>query len=419
MSDKKQIAIIGGGTIQWVCNHLALAAPAKGTTARRIDEIVRSETDSFDPVLYLTTDAGGCEWSERNFKLETNDDISRLVDILISDDLTKIVFFTASILDFEGHIYNDVAPGKYGTRLPSHLPQQMTLHPVRKIINKIRKKRKDIFLVGFKQTCGKTEDEQYIAGLNLCKKASCNLVLANDSDTRLNMIITPEEARYHVTKNREEVLQNLVEMTLLRSHLTFTRSTVIDGQSISWSSIEVPETLRTVVDWCVTQGAYKPFNGATVGHFACKLDEQTFLTSIRRSNFNDIHKNGLVKVKTDGPDSVMAYGAKPSVGGQSQRIVFHEHSDYDCIVHFHCPIKPGSEVPMASQREFECGSLECGKNTSTNLKKFGNLSAVYLDNHGPNIVFHHSIDPNEVINFIKENFDLERKTGGFVSVQNH
>ena len=70
-----------------------------------------------------------------------------------------------------------------------------------------------------------------------------------------------------------------------------------------------------------------------------------------------------------------------------------------------------------SQREYECGSHECGRNTSRGLKKFGNLSAVYLDQHGPNIVFHRSIDSQEVINFIEANFDLELKTGGSVNLQ--
>ena len=35
-----------------------------------------------------------------------------------------------------------------------------------------------------------------------------------------------------------------------------------------------------------------------------------------------------------------------------------------------------------------------------------------LDNHGPNIVFNHNIDPQEVIDFINQNFDLSDKTGG-------
>lgn len=417
MADKKQIIIIGGGTISWVCNHLALSAPAYGSTARRLGKLCEQLAPTMESVLYLTEMAGGCD--SANYPLETNEDVSKLVDDIVANDKTKIVFFSAAMVDFEGEVLPEgftVNPGKYGTRLASKdAPYHLTLHSAEKVIKKVRKTRKDIFLVGFKQTCGLTEDEQYIAGLNLCKKASCNLVLANDTKTRTNMIITPEEARYHVTKNRQEVLSALVDMALLRSHLTFTRSTVIDGKPISWDSPEVPESLRTVVDWCVAQSAYKPFNGVTVGHFACKLDEETFLTSIRRSNFNQIYENGLVKVKTDGPDSVMAYGAKPSVGGQSQRIVFHEHEDYDCIVHFHCPIKPDSEVPIASQREFECGSHECGQNTSTNLKRFGNLSAVFLDNHGPNIVFNRSIDPQEVIDFIDANFVLAEKTGGYVS----
>jgi hypothetical protein len=234
------------------------------------------------------------------------------------------------------------------------------------------------------------------------------------------MIVTPEEARYHVSKtvngSRDEVLRNLVEMAYLRSHLTFTRSTVVAGEPVPWSSKDVPESLRAVVNSLINCGAYKPFRGVTVGHFACKIDERTFLTSRRKTNFNDLEKIGLVKIETDGPDSVLAYGSKPSVGGQSQRIVFSEHPEYDCIVHAHIPIKPGSEVPQVSQREFECGSHQCGENTSRGLKKFGNLSAVYLKEHGPNVVFNRNVDSREVIAFILNNFDIMGKTGGPVEL---
>lgn len=196
---------------------------------------------------------------------------------------------------------------------------------------------------------------------------------------------------------------------------SFNRSTVVDGELIPWESDLIPDALRTVVNHCINFNAYKPFRGATVGHFACKVNENTFLTSVRKSNFNDLSKNGLVKITTDGPDSVIAYGAKPSVGGQSQRMIFHNHKDYDCIVHFHVEKRKDSLIPIVSQREFSCGSHECGINTSNGLKQFGNLSAVYLDNHGPNIVFHRSINPQEVIDFIEDNFDLDQKTGGYVS----
>lgn len=420
---KKKILIVGGGTISHVRSHLQLCAYAKGTTARTIAKLCEEEFgDKFNIDLALTEMA--LDHHPSDGRLVTNDDVAALLAEAVECSETKIVFMTAALCDFHGFIHGvggyATDSGKYEPRLRSRDGEYtMSLLPANKVIGKIRKSRKDIFLVGFKQTCGLSEDEQYIAGLNLCKEASCNLVFANDSKTKLCMVITPEEARYHVTADRIEALRGLVKMTQLRSHLTFTRSTVVSGDPVSWDSDLVPPALRTVVDYCISQGAYKPFRGVTTGHFACKLDDKTFLTSKRRTNFNDIASTGLVKVKVDGPDSVIAYGAKPSVGGQSQRIIFNEHVGMDCIVHFHCPIKPDSPVPTVSQYEFECGSHECGKNTSNGLADFchGRIKAVYLEHHGPNIVFHKSVDPELVCQFIDANFNLDEKTGGYVSIE--
>ncbi len=404
----KVIHIFGGGTVYHMRSHLALSAPAYGTLAKQIyDECVR-QGKTLTSRCYLTKMAGG-------YHLETNQDVEVFLRGVVKEPSAKIVFFTVAMCDFTGQV-GEIPGDKYGTRLSSSEPPEITLHTAPKVVKLIRQHRKDIFAVACKTTCGATEDEQYIAGLNLLKEASLNLVVANDVKTRVSMIITPEEARYCVTTDRVRLVQELVEMTLKRSHLTFTRSTVVAGETVPWDSPEVPEALRAVVNHCIQAGAYKPFRGATVGHFAAKIGENTFLTSIRKTNFNDLDKTGLVRIVTDGPDSVIAYGAKPSVGGQSQRIVFHDHKDYDCIVHFHCPIKPTSQVPQVSQRDYECGSHECGRNTSQGLQVFGNLSAVYLQEHGPNIVFHHSINPREVIEFIEDNFDLDKKTGGYVNL---
>lgn len=432
----KKIHIISGGTIQHIAPHLALSAPAYGKAGRSLSYLCREIAPLLETTLHLTKMAGGAY-------LETNEDVSELLDGLIADPDTKIIFMPVALCDFKpAEVYRwedeycgwsclrEESPEKTRPRLHSNEDYRIEIERADKIIRKIRKTRKDIFLVGFKTTSGASEQEQYVAGLGLIKGASCNLVLANDIRTRVNMIITPEEAKYHVTADRQEALRNLVEMAKMRSHLTFTRSTVVAGEPVPWNSELVPEALRTVVNHMVKRGAYKPFRGATVGHFACKISDNDFLTSRRKTNFNDIDKLGLVRIKTDGPDTVLAYGSKPSVGGQSQRIVFSEHPEYDCIVHAHVPLKPRGkrsmearvatlaghgddfEIPVVSQREYECGSHQCGQNTSTGLKRFGNLSAVYLDQHGPNVVFHHSIDPQEVIDFIEANFDLEGKTGG-------
>ncbi len=407
---KKIVHILGGGTFSHVRNHLSLAMPAFGETARALELHCKERFKDMDVWLQLT------KMADHKSFLVTNHNVAEYVAQIKEDFRTKVIFFNVGMCDYTGKI-DGVLSHRFASRLKtSEGKKMMELTPTEKVLKTIRDGRKDIFLVAFKTTCGATLQEQYLAGLNLLKNNSCNLVLANDVRTRYNMIITPEEAKYHVTKDRYEALHQLVDMTYHRCQLSFTHSTVVAGTPVPWDSELVYPSLRTIVNYCINNGAYKPFNGATVGHFACKIGEKEFLTSIRKSNFNDLPKNGLVRVVTDKDDTVIAYGAKPSVGGQSQRIIFSQHNDYDCIVHFHCPLKEGSLIPAVSQREYECGSHQCGQNTSNGLQRFGNLSAVMLDNHGPNIVFHHSIDPQEVVDFINANFDLADKTGGPVSL---
>ena len=402
----KNVYIFGGGTMNHVANHFSVCAPAYGTVANQLYKLVKDKFTSMNVILKLT------KMADSTSNIETNDDLNDEIERLIKDHSTKVIFFTSAVCDFEP-VDNK---GKNDYRFSSREGNINIEYKVSdKIVSKIRKERKDITLIAFKTTCGATNQEMYEAGLRLCKQSSVNLVLVNDVKTRYNMIITPEEAAYHESYDRSNVLENLVDIAYYRSNLTFTRSTVIEGKPVSWNDDRIPNSIRTVVNYAINNTAYKPFNGATVGHFAIKLSDTEFLTSIRKSNFNDLDKNGMVYVKTDGPDTVLAYGAKPSVGGQSQRIIFNDHIGMDCVVHFHCPLKQDhvDDIPIVSQREVECGSHQCGKNTSDNLKSIGNLKCVMLDNHGPNIVFNNTIDPVEVIDFIERNFDLDKKTGGY------
>lgn len=409
MSSNKRVHIISGGTISKIRPHFAISAPAYGAVGHTLKELAETQFPTMDVVLHLTRMAGGPR------ELETVEDVAKLIENLKDDPMTKVVIVAAAMADFTGEV--NAPPGRLQT---SGGDLTMRLRPNPKIIDGIRNDpnrhgvvRKDIFLVSFKTTAGATGEEQYLAALNNLKRSSSNIVFANDLASHRCMIVTPEEARYHETTDRLVALRGLIEMTEQRSHLTFTRSTVVSGETVPWQSSEVPSSLRVVVDHCVQGGAYKRFRGATAGHFAVKLNEDQFLTSRRKTDFNRLAEVGLVRVRTDGPDSIIAYGSKPSVGGQSQRIIFAEHPGLDCIVHFHCEIKDGSRVPQVSQRAFECGSHECGKNTSHGLAQFGQIKAVHLQNHGPNIVFPRDIDPREVIDFIEANFDLKTKTGGY------
>ncbi|MDO8571377.1 MAG: phosphopantothenoylcysteine decarboxylase [bacterium] len=430
----RRFYIISGGTLNYIDPHLALFSPAFGTVGRKLKKsLVKAIAASGDEDTYidliLTRAAVGGKKREKEEQallesaglsdLKTNADLRTLIDHLVSLPDTKGIVLAAAVCDFKpldvephfGTYFEE--PGKNYPRLSSNQKYLLTIVPDEKILGRVRKTRKDIFLVAFKQVTGKTPDEMYLNGLELLKRSSANLVLANDTRARLNMVITPEQARYHETHDRDEALNGLAEMIVARSQLTFTRSTVLPGHApVSWKDPRVPGSLRTVVNHCIAQGAYKPFGGSTVGHFAVKIGDGEFLTSRRKTDFNKLNEVGLVRIETTGDNRVVAYGFKPSVGGQSQRIIFSEHPQMDCIVHFHCPRKPGSLVPFRSQREYECGSHQCGKNTSIGLASFedGEILAVMLDKHGPNVVFNRNIDPQKVIRFIEENFDLAGRT---------
>lgn len=439
----KKIVLIGGGTVSHIRNHLALCAPAYGSTVKGLKFIMRGQINETEYVIesYLTKMAGGGLYSTytRNKPAEllnTNDDISKLVDYLIADPEVRVIIFNPALVDFDGQI-GDVESGKYAKRLETSKGDiSMKLTPTDKIIGRIRKERKDIFVVGFKTTTNATSDEQYKKGLELLKKNSLNLVLANDTVTRNNMIIVPEEARYAETVHRGHALKELVRIVLSRMTNTFTRSTVVEGPTVEWKSDLVPDNLREVVNYCIAKGAYKPVLGKTAGHFAVKINDKEILTSIRKSNYND--NLALVRVEYDGLDKVKAHGAKPSVGGMSQRIIFTEHEDAECIAHFHCKPKDhmktltwidhvpsnvrlnDDELSIRPQIYNECGSTNCGINTSNGLARvdLGDgdyLKAVYLDNHGPNIVFSKNTPAQKVIDYIDRTFDLSSKTGGLIA----
>lgn len=417
----KKLYIISGGTISHIRPHLALCAPAYGKVGGKLFRRCAKHFKDYDIKSVHTKMAGGPVTSGKS--LETNADVSEYVDELIADPETKVIFFPVALCDYEAYYVgfpNNGPHAKYGVgkdqpRLKtSDGDRLIQIRPADKIISKIRKKRKDIFLVAFKTTTNATEDEMFKAGMKLLKKNSCNLVLVNDIAKRMNMVLTPEMARYHVTSDRDKALTGLVEMAAARSGLTFSRTTVLEeGNSdglLKLDDSRVPDSLRTVVNYCVENGAYKAFKGVTVGHFGFKYGEYVY-SSRRKQNYNKPGGTDLVMVKFSD-DSVVAYGAKPSAGVRSQNLLLTEK--YDCVIHFHCPLRinAASGIQVQSQRQFECGSLECGKNTLDGMRRHGpdGFAAVMLDKHGPNLLFNKDIDPQFVIGFIQENFDLTKST---------
>jgi len=346
----------------------------------------------------------------------TEDGIARAIHVDISNKGRASQFHIATPETVHGLVARLIADPDEQTIF--FLPDFQTLdgiQAIKEVRSIIRSERKDLFLVLASPTSGVSPEEQYFTALEIMKSNHANLALAYDDKTGLNMVVVPEEAYYGQTADRSETLNWLIKIALARAGETFTRSNVIAAPPVSWMAPEVSENFRQVVDHLVAHGAYKKFRGKTAGHFAIRgMQQGEFLTSRRNHDFNRLSDIGLVRVFAQGRDEVVAHGSKPSVGGQSQRIIFDQHPELSNIVHFHSPLRPDARdvIPVQEQWPFECGSHQCGQNTANGLREVRpGIYAVMLENHGPNIVFGNDIPANQVIDLINCNFNLTAKTG--------
>jgi len=390
----KRVIIIGGGTFNPVRNHLALSAMAFGSTAKSLHQKIGNSE------LVLT------KMADSSSDIVTNEDMDRKIEELIKDPGVGTVIMSAAICDYTGQV-GLVESGSHAERLRTSTGNlSMELTPAEKLISRIRVERPDIFLVGFKTVTNKSEDQQFSITLKMMKKSKCNLVLSNDTVNRRNMIITPEETMYGITHDREQVLTELVEMTLMRNNLTYNRTDFSESPSLS--IMETTPVFRKVLRYVIRNGGFieNNGNGFTPGHFCQKLDTNTFLSSQRKADHNHVFSEGLTLVKVVG-EKFKAFGnRKPSVGARSQFLLLGQNPEYDCIIHTHNPLKKSSSLYTVEQKPFQCGSLECGLNTANNIQDYNGVKAVFLEKHGVNILFKSSEDPQKIIDFINEHIEL-------------
>lgn len=198
----KSIHIFGGGTIQHVRNHLALCAPAYGTTARKLAVELENLPLDMAVKLHLT------KMADPESSMETNQDVSRALYGLLSSADTRAIIFNVAMCDFSGQI-DGVASGKYAERLNTRDegPVHMELAPTPKVLASIKIARPDVFVVGFKTTAGATEIGQQTAAERQIHETGVDLVLANDTVTRNNMLVDAKGKR--LRGSREEVLEML------------------------------------------------------------------------------------------------------------------------------------------------------------------------------------------------------------------
>lgn len=197
--------ILGGGTFEPVRNHFALAAPAFGTTAIVLYQRLPASE------LFLT------RMADRDSQLFTNADIAEFVDMLLLDHSVKVIVMNVAMCDYRAKSWDGVPNGSHATRLHTHDGSlELELEPTEKVIAKIKQFRPDIFLVGFKTTTDKPVSVQLEAARSMQEKTDCDIVLANDTVRRHNVLIDNKGNLCFETSNRIAALQELATLVQLR-----------------------------------------------------------------------------------------------------------------------------------------------------------------------------------------------------------
>jgi len=208
----KQIHIVGGGTVFHVRPHLAISAIAYGGTALKIAEECKRQFDSkkYKVITHLTKMACADKSS-----VETNEDVKNLLNQICQIPESKVLFLPVALCDFTGYIVESnivVQSGKEQPRLNSRNGNQtMKLAKAEKLIEKVKSKRSDILLIGFKTTSNIPETETIAKAQKLLNDSDCDFVFANDIYKRINVIVGKRNYTSEFYKNRNIAIKQLVQ----------------------------------------------------------------------------------------------------------------------------------------------------------------------------------------------------------------
>lgn len=190
------VIIYGGGTFNHVRNHMSLAAPAFGTTAKRLGQLV----DYSKVVLTKMADSSS--------NILTGEDLKEDLLRRLEDKYTKCIIMNAALCDYNGSIGCEVS-GSHQERLKSREGEQaIVLTPAEKLIPLIKEIRPDVLVVGFKTTTNSDEKTRIAYSLRMAE-SGVDLVLANDVVSRENLIYVRSTREVLSFDSRDGALKSL------------------------------------------------------------------------------------------------------------------------------------------------------------------------------------------------------------------
>lgn len=172
-----KVVIIGGGTFNHISCHLALAAPAFGTTARQLVNIYKGH--GVDVELVLT------KMADHTSNIVTNNDLLEKLVHIADDPDVKVLVMNAAVCDFEMDNPSEEA------RLSSSEDYPVMLRGAKgKLVRLFKEMRPDVVVVGFKTTSGAAWTTQLAKAAMSLESNGIDIVMANDVQTKSNLVLT-------------------------------------------------------------------------------------------------------------------------------------------------------------------------------------------------------------------------------------
>lgn len=194
-----KVVVIGGGTFNHVSCHLALAAPAFGTTARKLAKIYHGHGVEVELVL--------TKMADHTSSIVTNEDLAKKLVEIADDPDVDVVVMNAAVCDFS------LDSPSQDARLSSSEDYPVMLRGIQgKLVKEFKRLRPDVVVVGFKTTHGAEWTTQLSKAAMSLESNGLDIVLANDVGTKNNMVLTREGSFEQMS--REHCLEYIASESL-------------------------------------------------------------------------------------------------------------------------------------------------------------------------------------------------------------
>ncbi|HXW12804.1 MAG TPA: bifunctional phosphopantothenoylcysteine decarboxylase/phosphopantothenate--cysteine ligase CoaBC [Nitrososphaeraceae archaeon] len=159
-------------------------------------------------------------------KIKTTEEMLKTVKDRILDEKQDVVFHTAAVADFSIAHSNKKVPNKLDTRNGT---KTIKLIPTPKIVDKIKKYDKNVFLVAFKAEYGISKELLIKRAIDKLYECKGNLIVANDvskkgcdfgSDTNEVYVIDKEGNTIHIPlQPKKDIASELIEIVCRKLNL--------------------------------------------------------------------------------------------------------------------------------------------------------------------------------------------------------